>query len=53
METNTELLNLVFWFHDYGFDIIGVGVIIWLLVYFIARIVPKISKRSLSNSQDE
>ena len=34
---NTGFLKLVFWFLDYGFDIIGVLVIIWLLVYFIPR----------------
>ena len=37
METSTGFLKFVFWFLDYGFDIIGVGVIIWLLVYFIPR----------------
>ncbi len=34
---STGFLKLVFWFLDYGFDIIGVLVIIWLLVYFIPR----------------
>ena len=52
METNTEFLKFVYWFLDYGFDIIGVLVIFWLFVYFIARVVPKICKRSLFNSQD-
>ena len=34
---STGFLKLVFWFLDYGFDLIGVLVIIWLLVYFIPR----------------
>ena len=37
MDTSTGFLKFVFWFLDYGFDIIGVAVIIWLLVYFIPR----------------
>lgn len=37
MELPSNLIEFVFWFLDYGFDVIGVLVIILLLVYFIPR----------------
>ncbi len=37
MEMPTNFIEFVFWFLDYGFDVIGVLVIILLLVYFIPR----------------
>ena len=32
-----DFSGFIFWFLDYGFDVIGVLVIIWLLIYFIPR----------------
>ena len=32
-----DFTGFIFWFLDYGFDVIGVLVIIWLLIYFIPR----------------
>ena len=37
MEMPSNFIEFVFWFLDYGFDVIGVLVIILLLVYFIPR----------------
>ena len=37
MEMPANFIEFVFWFLDYGFDIMGVLVIILLLVYFIPR----------------
>ena len=45
MEMPTNFIESIYWFLDYGFDLIGVFVIFGLLVYSI--------KRSISYFRDE